>query len=256
MKKILTAILVSVIAFTVSYAQEETRGLASIWKSAEDAYSMGDFDGAIKEYETLVSSGAASPSLFYNLGNAHYRKGNIGKSILNYERALKLDPSDADARHNLELVRTQTLDKIDNVPQFILFSWIQKVKYSLSSNVWAVVSLVFLALGLVLLLLYRYSRRTSSRKLFFIIAMIAFLFTLVCFLFSFSLARNAQSEDTGIVIENIGSVKSAPAAGGNSIFVLHEGTKVKILESVQNWYKVEIADGRQGWIKSSDVEVI
>ena len=73
MKKILTAILVSVIAFTVSYAQEEARGLASIWKSAEDAYSMGDFDGAIKEYETLVSSGAASPSLFYNLGNAHYR---------------------------------------------------------------------------------------------------------------------------------------------------------------------------------------
>ena len=86
--------------------------------------------------------------------------------------------------------------------------------------------------------------------------MILLLFTIFSFLFSLSLARQATGNDTAVVVENIGSVKSSPAAGGNSIFVLHEGTKVKILESVEQWSKIEIQDGRQGWIKSSDIEVI
>lgn len=264
MKKIFVVFAFSVLACLGAKAQsaessqdiQQPRGLASIWKSAEDAYAMGDFDGAIKNYETLVSSGASSPSLFYNLGNAYYRKGSIGKSVLNYERALKLDPSDADARHNLEMARAHTLDKIDNVPEFILFSWVKNLKSSLSSNTWAIISLVFLALALALLLLFHFSRRSSSRKLFFIIAMICFLVVIISYLFSLSLARQASSSDTAIVVENIGSVKSAPSAGGNSIFVLHEGTRVKILEKVQDWSRVEISDGRQGWIKSSDIEII
>ena len=159
MKKILLAFAVSVFAFSLSFAQDdgmtqdiqEPRGLASIWKSAEEAYATGDFAGAARHYESLVSSGASSPSLFYNLGNAYYRGGNIGKAVLNYERALKLDPSDADARHNLELARAHTLDKIDNVPEFILFSWIKNLKASLSSNTWAVISLVLLAAGIAFL---------------------------------------------------------------------------------------------------------
>ena len=260
MKKILLAFAVSVFAFSLSIAQEtdvqQPQGLASIWKSAEEAYATGDYAGAVRSYESLVSSGASSPSLFYNLGNAYYRSGSIGKSILNYERALKLDPSDADARNNLELARAHTLDKIDDVPEFILFSWVKNLKASLSSNTWAVVSLVFLALALALMLLFHFSRRSSSRKVFFIIAMICFLAALFSWLFSFSLARQAESSDNAIVIENIGSVKSSPSAGGNSIFVLHEGTKVKILEKVQDWCRVEISDGRQGWIKGSDIEVI
>lgn len=251
MKKIFAAFALSILVWCGAMAQT-----ASIWKSAEDAYTMGDFDGAIKNYESLLSSGASSASLFYNLGNAYYRKGIIGKSILNYERALKLDPSDDDARHNLELARTHTLDKIDNVPEFILFSWVRNLRISLSSNTWAVLSLVFLAVALALLLLFNFSRRSSSRKLFFIIAMICLLLMVLSYLFSLSLARQAGSSDTAIVVENIGSVKSAPAAGGNSIFVLHEGTKVKILEKVQDWSRVEISDGRQGWIKSSDIEII
>ena len=264
MKKILLAFAVSVFAFSLSFAQDdgltqdiqEPRGLASIWKSAEEAYATGDFAGAARHYESLVSSGASSPSLFYNLGNAYYRGGNIGKSVLNYERALKLDPSDADARHNLELARAHTLDKIDNVPEFIFFSWIKNLKASLSSNTWAVISLVLLAAGIAILLLFRFSRRSSSRRIFFIIAMICFLTAFFCWMFSFSLARQANGTDTAIVVENIGSVKSSPSAGGNSIFVLHEGTKVKILEKVQDWCRVEISDGRQGWIKASDIEVI
>ena len=256
MKKILFAVIITLAFIGGLYAQEGPRGLASIWKSAEDAYATGDFKGAVEQYESLVSSGASSSSLFYNLGNSYYRRGEIGKAILNYERALKLDPSDQDVKHNLEMARTHTLDKIDDVPQFILFSWVRGVKNSLSSNAWAVLSLVLLAVGLALMLLYRFSSRSSSRRLFFIIAMIVFLLTMISFLFSLSLARQATGEDSAVVVENIGSVKSAPSAGGNNIFVLHEGTKVNILEKVQDWCRIEISDGRQGWIKASDIEVI
>ena len=240
----------------IAQETEAPKSQAAIWKSAEEAYAVGDFDGAIREYQSLEKAGAVSSSLFYNLGNAFYRKGSVGKAILYYERALKLDPADKDIRNNLDMARLQTLDKIDSVPQFILVEWVRNLRNKLSSNAWAIVSLIFLAISVALLLLCKFGRTTSSRKLYFIIAMIFLLFTIFSFLFSLSLARQATGNDTAVVVENIGSVKSSPAAGGNSIFVLHEGTKVKILESVEQWSKIEIQDGRQGWIKTSDIEVI
>ena len=245
MKRILLAI--ALVSFTVTlWAQEAEapRSQAAIWKSAEDAYAVGDYDGAV------------SSSLFYNLGNAFYRKGSVGKAILYYEKALKLSPADQDIKHNLEMARVHTLDKIDSVPQFILVEWVKNLRNKLSSNAWAIVSLVFLAISVALLLLYRFSLSSSARKFYFIIAMVLIVLTLFSFLFSLSLARQASGNDTAVVVENIGSVKSSPAAGGNSIFVLHEGTKVKILEKVEQWSKIEIQDGRQGWIKTSDIEVI
>jgi len=257
MKRILLAIaLVCLSASVWAQETEAPRSQSSIWKSAEDAYAVGDYDGAIRNYETLCKKGAVSSSLFYNLGNAYYRKGSVGKAILNYERALKLDPADQDVKHNLEMARLQTLDKIDSVPQFILVEWVKNMRNKLSSNAWAIVSLIFLAISVALLLLCRFGRSTSSRRLYFIIAMVMLALTLFSFLFSLSLARQATGNDTAVVVENIGSVKSSPAAGGNSIFVLHEGTRVKILEKVEQWSKIEIQDGRQGWIKTSDIEVI
>ena len=257
MKRILLAIaLVSFTSILWAQETEAPKSQAAIWKSAEEAYSVGDFDGAIREYQSLEKAGAVSSSLFYNLGNAFYRKGSVGKAILYYERALKLDPADKDIRNNLDMARLQTLDKIDSVPQFILVEWVKNLRNKLSSNAWAIVSLILLALSVALLLLCKFGRSTSSRRLYFIIAMILLLFTIFSFLFSLSLARQATGNDTAVVVENIGSVKSSPAAGGNSIFVLHEGTKVKILESVEQWSRIEIQDGRQGWIKTSDIEVI
>lgn len=257
MKRILLAIaLVSFTSILWAQETEAPKSQAAIWKSAEEAYSVGDFDGAIREYQSLEKAGAVSSSLFYNLGNAFYRKGSVGKAILYYERALKLDPADKDIRNNLDMARLQTLDKIDSVPQFILVEWVKNLRNKLSSNAWAIVSLILLALGVALLLLCKFGRSISSRRFYFIIAMIFLLFTIFSFLFSLSLARQATGNDTAVVVENIGSVKSSPAAGGNSIFVLHEGTKVKILESVEQWSRIEIQDGRQGWIKTSDIEVI
>ena len=253
---LLTLVLACFATGLMAQETEAPRSQAAIWKSAEEAYSVADYDSAIREYQSLEKSGAVSSSLFYNLGNSFYRKGNIGKAILYYERALKLEPADQDIKHNLEMARVHTLDKIDSVPQFILVEWVKNVRNKLSSNAWAIVSLIFLAISVALLLLYRFGRSISSRRVYFIIAMIMLALTLFSFLFSLGLARQASDTDTAIVVENIGSVKSAPAAGGNSIFVLHEGTKVKILESVEQWSKIEIQDGRQGWIKSSDIEVI
>ena len=165
MKRILLAIaLVSFTSILWAQETEAPKSQAAIWKSAEEAYSVGDFDGAIREYQSLEKAGAVSSSLFYNLGNAFYRKGSVGKAILYYERALKLDPADKDIRNNLDMARLQTLDKIDSVPQFILVEWVKNLRNKLSSNAWAIVSLILLALGVALLLLCKFGRSISSRR--------------------------------------------------------------------------------------------
>ncbi len=252
MKKIFSVFAFVVLALNLALAQD----YSELWRRAEEAYSAGNFEEAITAYENIAEAGQESSSLYYNIGNAYFRKGVIGKAILNYERALKLNPSDNDIKHNLKLSESMTIDKIDAVPGFILTDWVGSLRNSLSSDMWAVLSLIFLLAGLVLLFLYSFARKSSSRRLFFVAGIVVFLAVLGAWMFSVSLAKKAESKEYAVIVENIGSVKSSPAAGGNSLFVLHEGTKVKILEVVQNWYKIEIADGRQGWIKGSDIEII
>lgn len=249
MKKTLYTLLV--LLFSVSaFAQ------SAEWNSAVEAYSEGKYEEAANAYLSIEKSGEVSPELFYNLGNTYYRANKIGKAVLYYERALKLDPSNKDAQNNLQLARLKTLDKIDAVPEFVLLTWIKNIRSAISSDGWAVVSLVLLALALMLMLLYLFSRRSRIRKLFFILAVVCFFITLVSFLFSLALASNARESSSAVVVESLGSVRSSPQSGGNSIFILHEGTKMKVLENVGEWYKIEIEDGRQGWIKAGDVEII
>ena len=253
MKKTLYTLLVLLVSLS-AFAQQTT--VASLWNNAVEAYSAGKYDEAAEAYLSIEKSGQVSPELFYNLGNTYYRANKIGKAVLYYERALKLDPSNKDAQNNLQLARLKTLDKIDAVPEFVLLTWIKNIRSAISSDGWAVLSLLLLAVALMLMLLYLFSRRSRIRKLFFILSLVCFFVTAVSFLFSLALASNARESSSAVVTETLGSVKSAPQTGGNSIFILHEGTKVKILENVGEWYKIEIEDGRQGWIKANDVEII
>ncbi len=228
----------------------------AVWAKGNEAYDVGDFKSALGNYMLLVERGLSSPQLYYNIGNANYRLGMIGKAVLYYEKALMLDPTYSDAKANLNFVRMQTVDKIDAVPEFVAATWIRQLKNTLSSNSWAVMSLVFLVAALALLLLFRFAASVRTRKLFFISACLSFLLLAVSFIFALNLALKAGSSSSAIVVERIGNVKSAPNTTGNSIFVLHEGTKVKVLEVARGWNRIEISDGRQGWIRSSDIETI
>lgn len=229
----------------------------SLWNAGVQAYTDGDFASAVQDWEKVRSAGLTSPELMYNLGNAYFKTGELGKAVLWYERTLKANPSDADAKYNLEYARALTQDRIDSVPEFFLKTWGRNACHSLPSNTWAAMSLAFLALTLALVLLFLLGSTSGRRRLGFFAGIVAFLVTLLCWGFARWQARDARDQSYAIVMKPVSSVGSSPSAdSAKDLFILHEGTKVKILDNISGFSQIEIADGRQGWIASRDIEVI
>ena len=229
----------------------------SLWKAGVDAYSAGQWAQAASDWTDLSATGLRSKELYYNLGNAWFKAGEIALAILNYERALRLDPSDSDVRYNLEFARAQTQDRIDEVPEFILKTWTRKLSYLLSSNAWAGLSLFLLALTLALILLFLLGPTVNARRAGFFTGIVALLLTLMCWGFARSLKSAAERHDDAIVMRPVSSVTSSPSSdAAKSLFILHEGTKVKVLDEVSGFTDIELADGRRGWIATSDIERI
>ena len=229
----------------------------SLWRSGVEAYTAGDYASALKDFEDVRETGLMSKELYYNLGNSYLRSGEIARAILWYERALRLDPSDADVRYNLEYARALTQDRIDEVPEMFFQQWRRGVCYLLPSNAWAVIGLVSLSLMVACVLLFLLGSTAGRRKLGFFLG-IAFL---VVALMGWDFARwqrtEALRQDMAIVMKPVSSVKSSPSAdGAKDLFILHEGTRVRILDNVGGFSNIELADGRQGWIPAGEIEVI
>ena len=229
----------------------------SLWKAGVESYNAGDFAGALQDWEEIRSAGLMSRELYYNLGNAYFKDGQLAQSILWYERALRLDPSDADVRYNLEYARSLCQDKIDEVPEIFFRQWGHALCYLLPSNVWAVIGLVGLALFIGYVLLYLLGSTPGRRKLGFFAGIVALLIALLGWEFARWQRQEALRQDMGIVMRPVSSVKSSPSeTGAKDLFILHEGTRVKVLDNVSGFSNIELADGRQGWIPAKDLEVI
>ena len=251
MKRMFTLILL-VFSLVNLYADEKSE----LWTKANDAYSMGQYETALNDYVEIEKNGYHSYRLYYNMGNAWYKTGNMGKAILYYEKALKLNPAGEDALNNLQIAKLQTLDKIDVLPEFIVSTWIKDIRNLMSSNGWGYTAVGLFAVVCILLLLFKFAPTTGGRKLSFVLACVVFLFFIFAVLFAFSLRAKAKSEDNAVVMVPVSNVKSAPNSTGNNLFILHEGSKVEILEEAGKWCRIEISDGRQGWLEEKDIEVI
>lgn len=247
-------ILFSLLFWTSASAAGESP--EAIWPKANDAYSLGEWQKALELYESVENAGYLSDRLFYNMGNTYYKMGDNARAILYYERALRLNPSNKDAANNIKIAQLHTLDKIEVLPEFVLVTWVRNIRDSFSSNSWAVAGIVLLAVVLTLLLLYRFAGSVVLRKFSFVAAVLFCLLTLASFAFSWSMLKRAKSQESAIVVSAVSNIKSSPDANGNNIFILHNGTKVDVLENVGPWMRIELADGRQGWIQSSTVEII
>ena len=229
----------------------------SLWRSGTEAYKEGRWSEAAECWQGILDAGLQSSALYYNAGNAWFKAGDYPRAILNYERSLRMNPSDADARYNLEFVNSLIQDKIDPVPEFILKTWLRKVDYSLRSDTWAVLSLLALAGAFAMLLLFLLGSGKAARKTGFYTSIVLFLLALLSWNFAGMQYREYMSADGAIVMRAVSSVKSAPSAeSSKDLFILHEGTKVRVLDHVEGWYNIELADGRQGWIESRDIEII
>ena len=241
---------------SVMTAQEDSF-VDSLWNSANNAYVEGLWEDAISGYDMIAGLGLESAALYCNTGNAYFKSGNISKAILNYERALKLDPSYEDARYNLELSNNMIQDRIDPVPDFILKVWAKDLCWLMDSDGWAVAFIIMFALMLAMILLFVLSPSVAGRRTGFFTGIVFLLLAVMSLSFSLWLKNDYMKADKAIVMRPVSSVKSSPSSeASQDLFVLHEGTKVDILDQVGSWSNIELADGRQGWIRTFDIENI
>ena len=229
----------------------------SLWNAGVAAYTDGRWQDASQAWAAIENIGLASPELYCNLGDAYFRQNMLAESILYYSRALKLDPSYADARYNLEFARSLTQDRIDSVPEFFLRSWMRKLCWTLPSDGWAWISLALLAVLLSLVLVFLLSRSSAARKLGFFCGIAALVLMVFALVFASWQRRDYLRADDAVVMKPVVPVKSAPSgADTKDLFILHEGTCVEVLDSVGDWCNVKLSDGREGWLKKDGISII
>lgn len=245
---VLSLALVSLLAHAADLAEMKIQ--------ADSAYARADYETAVKLYGKLAKQNATS-DVCYNLGCAYYRLDDMAHSVLWFERALKLEPSDKDILTNLEMTRTKTIDKIIPQHEFILFTYFRSMTNWFSLRTWTIIALLSFVFMLVLLLLFWASDSIFARKCAFSSAV---LLLLVCILSNVCAVQQRnfkQTHTSGIIISPAVTVKSTPADNGNDLFVLHEGSKVEILDSsLKEWCEVSIADGKVGWIPKKSFDLI
>ena len=223
---------------------------------ADSAYARGNYQEAIKGYESLLKQGA-SAEIYYNLGNAYYRTENITRAVLNYERALLLSPGDGDIRFNLQIARSKTIDKIVPESEMFFVTWYRSLVNIMSVDGWGRMALVSLALVIVLFLVYLFSARVWMQKVGFFGGGALLVVFVLSNIFAWQQSQNLLYRKGAIVVAPSVTVKSTPAQNGTDLFILHEGTKVVITDgSMKDWREIRLADGKKGWLESKKIELI
>lgn len=246
----MTALLFITFQLSFSPAWAQTKA------EADSAYADGDYSHAAAVYEQLLEQGV-SPELYYNLGNAYYRQGDIPHAILSYERALLLAPSDADIRFNLQMARQKTVDKIEPESEMFFVTWLRSLVNMASTDGWARVAIIALALAVLLALAYLFAGRLWLRKLGFFGGVLMLICFILANVFAMQQRRQLTQRTGAVIMQGAVTVKSTPAQNGTELFVLHAGTRVEITDdSMTDWCEVRLPDGKQGWLESSQIEVI
>lgn len=225
-------------------------------KEAETAYSREDYNKAIELYEDILKANGASPEIYYNLGNAYYKADRIAPAILNYERALVLDPGDGDIRFNLQMAKQKTIDRIEPVGDFFLVKWFKTVQNMIAVDSWATFGIVCFLLLIVGLLLFFFSRGVGMKKAGFYLGMISLVLVVMANIFARNQKNEIVNRKHAIVFTPTVTVKSSPDASGTDLFILHEGTKVSIKSTLGEWNEIEQEDGNVGWMQKKDMEII
>lgn len=227
------------------------QNIGDTWfEQANAAYNAGSYDTAVVMYQKIIDADMESVPVYYNMGNAYYKLHNYPMAIYNYEKALKLDPSNDDVQTNLAIANLAIVDKIEPMPQPFYVKWWHSARAWLSGDQWAWCSIAFFALLLVALFMFLRSRRIGVRKLGFFGGIVFLVVFAVSVVFAAQLKQTAVNHDQAIVMAPTATVKSTPNESSVDLFVLHEGTKVTILETSNGWNKVRIANGSLGWLEA------
>ncbi len=242
-------IIFGLLVFSLSVTGQ-TAYQESLVEQANQLYNAAEYKEAVSQYESVISSGFESASLYFNLGNAFFKLNEIPSAILFYEKAFKLDPTNEDIRFNLALANSRIIDKMEPLPEFFIKSWWKAARDIYSSNQWAKIGIFFFIAGLLSLLVFIVAPSVFARKLSFWSFLFLTSFMALSFIFSVSSYREYSRQKSGIIFTPTVTVKSSPAETSVDLFVIHEGTKVQITDKVEGWSEVRLANGNVGWIRT------
>ncbi|MBQ4352494.1 MAG: BatD family protein [Prevotella sp.] len=222
----------------------------------DNEYSRGNYQQAIRDYEELLKQ-TKSADLYYNLGNAYYRTDNITRAVLAYERALLLSPGDDDIRFNLQMARSKTIDKITPRSEMFFVTWYRALVNITSVDGWADIAVVSMIAALILALVYLFASRMLFRKIGFFGGVAMLTLFLLCNLFAWHQHAILTERTGAIIVSSSATLKATPTQQAKDNGVLHEGTRVDIIDdTMRDWKCVRLADGREGWLQSNKIEKI
>lgn len=225
-----------------------------LFKSANDLYKNDKLEEAIELYKKIETKGLVSSELFYNLGNSYYKLNKVGPSIYYYEKALKMNPLNEDVKNNLVFARRLALDNIEELPKTVFQRINKNVLQKLSYNQWAIVVVVFSILGSLLFLLFYFASSPSKKRFYFVTSSLSFVLLIFSFLITYNQYSLSINNKVAIIFAEKTEVRNAPTLNSEEVFTLHEGTKVIVLDAIDNWKKIKLADGKLGWIISEEIK--
>lgn len=263
----LVAVAIAAAAPICHAADSKTTARAS-WEAGIEAYNAKDYVQAVEAFETVVANDYASAEVYYNLANAYFKLGQqsassrpfaggeLGRAVLNYERALKLDPTLDDARYNLDIAKDYTNDT-EAVPEsFIVRLW-RSMAGAMTTNGWAVLSIVMFGVALLSLVVYLLNGNVVVRKVAFFLALIVALVFVVTTALSLTQLRAAEVDNRAVVLaSDTTPVHASPDSGSKVIREPSQGVTVEVERKQGDWSEVRFADGEKGWVRTTNIEII
>ena len=225
-----------------------------LFDQGKEAYKNGKYQQAINFWMQILDNGEASAELYFNIGNAQYKLNNIGPSIYYYEKALMLSPNDPDIKTNLAFAENARIDAIEPLPQSVFSKWYNGISGIFTFNAWAIWAVVFSIVFVAFFLFYYFSYKVKTKRFLFLFSSISLILMVVTITMAFLTYNDYLNNKAAIIFSSQIEVKSEPSMGSASAFLLHEGTKVQITGQDGNWFRISLADGKDGWVPASDIK--
>ena len=228
----------------------------ALFERANKAYNEGEYTLSIANYEKILAQGQHSVELYYNLGNAHYKLNQIAPSIYYYEKALLLEPNNKEVKNNLAYANNMTLDAIDSMPEMGFSKFYNGIVRWLSFDQWAYVAVLAMILFVLLYIAFYFFHYSTRKRIAFIMSLACLLASIFAVAMAFVNYSDFNNDRPAIVFDNEIAVRSEPNERGEGVFILHEGTKVNVLESLNGYQKIKIADGKTGWLPKESIKLL
>ncbi len=248
--------IILLLSTIVATADSKTHTVKTLWDKAATQFAEQQYTDAIATYQEIVKLHGTSAALCYNIGNCYFKQGDLAEAILFYYRADRLDPNNENIEYNLEVAKGLTLNKIAEQPEFVLFSWLKGVANGLSTNGWAIISVIAFSVMMAMVVLFIISKRSNIRKITFTAGVFTLVLAIVSIICSSYIKHQLLRTDEGVIMESSVPVKSSPDSDGKDLFILGEGIKVTIEEQLGSWSNITISSGESGWVESSNISVI